>query len=683
MLLLAACVQHDLYEARKAELSGDDTAGCETRLWYADADGDGHGDIATTTELCEAPDGYVDSDGDCDDANAAVHPDADELCSTVGVDDDCDGQVDDATAADAATLWPDGDGDGFGTGDGATGCEADGVDQGGDCDDTDPAINPGATETWYDDIDQDCSGGSDHDADGDGYEAIDALDDRDCDDTDPAINPGATELWYDGVDQDCSGGSDFDADGDGHTYEDTDCDDTDAAINPDAEEICGDGVDQDCDDGPGACGLPVDADSTDAPLSATPGDDAGSWVGIADIGGDGVTDVVVGAVGMKANNYASGGFLILDTSLAEVGTLTGEYFGGPVGEVADMGGDIDGDGAVDLIVGLPGWRSWTTSSERGKAYFEYGALSGTNSLYYPDAAYKGRKEKDRFGTAVLILADYDGDGEDDYAITAPRRDDGGSDSGSIYLYSNTPNDETSNQNYDVELVGRASSAFLGSAIASGDHDGDGDPEIVLVEADTTSANGGRVYLVSGLGNLNNDEEQVDDVADLSWKASTDGDALGVHAGFDVNGDGYDDVLVLDSTDGTDDGAVWLHLGPLASLHSTNADQTIEGRAGKDDACGTGVTTGDYDGDGTDDLSIVCSGYETSTGDAAVVTFYGANLSLTGTVEADEADSIIEDPSTDFATGLDAGDLDGDGYDDLVLGAPTAESVYVFYGGPGI
>jgi hypothetical protein len=542
-------------------------------------------------------------------------------------------------------------------------------------------VNPGATEVWYDGTDQDCSGGSDYDADGDTEDREPEGDD--CDDTDATINPAATEVWYDDMDQDCSGGSDFDADGDGHKYEGTDCDDTDATIHPDAEEVCGDGIDQDCDELPGTCGLPTEGDSTDAPLSASLGDEAGAWVGVGDLDGDGAMDVVVGAEGMTTNNYESGGFYILDSSLAEVGTLTGEYFGGPVGGVANMGGDIDEDGAVDLVIGHPGWRSWTTSSERGKAYFEYGALSGTNSLYYPDAAYKGRKEKDRFGTAVLILADYDGDGEDDYAVTAPRRDDGGSDSGSVYLYSNTPNSETSNQNYDTELVGRGSSAFLGSAIASGDHDGDGDPELIVVEADTTSASGGRVYLVSSLSTLNNDEEPVDDVADLSWKASTDGDALGVYAGFDVDGDGYDDVLVTDWSDGTEDGAVWLHLGPLASLKSADADQTIEGRAARDDVCGTRVTTGDYDGDGTDDLSIVCSGYETGTSDAAVVTFYGSSLSLNGSVEADDADSIIEDADGDFATGLDAGDLDADGYDDLVLGAPSAGSVYVFYGGPGI
>ncbi len=118
-----------------------------------------------------------------------------------------------------------------------------------DCDDTDPNIHPGAADTPYDAIDQDCDGQDLTDVDVDGYDALD-VGGTDCDDDDPAIYPGAEELWYDDVDQDCAGDSDFDADGDGHDhsgYGGTDCDDTDSAISPDAAELWYDGVDQDCD----------------------------------------------------------------------------------------------------------------------------------------------------------------------------------------------------------------------------------------------------------------------------------------------------------------------------------------------------------------------------------------------------------------------------------------------------
>ncbi len=129
----------------------------------------------------------------------------------------------------------DADGDGY--------TEAD-----GDCDDSDASASPGSTETWYDGVDSDCSGGSDYDVDGDGYDSS-TYGGTDCDDVDSTTSPGATETWYDGVDTDCSGGSDYDVDGDGYdslAYGGTDCDDIDEFVSPGAAEIWYDGVDTDC-----------------------------------------------------------------------------------------------------------------------------------------------------------------------------------------------------------------------------------------------------------------------------------------------------------------------------------------------------------------------------------------------------------------------------------------------------
>jgi hypothetical protein len=85
-----------------------------------------------------------------------------------------------------------------------------------------------------------CAGGP-PDADNDGFDTT-----TDCDDTDPAVNPGATEVPYDGIDNDCAGGDETDVDGDGSDFP-ADCDDANAAVFPGATEILGDGIDQDCD----------------------------------------------------------------------------------------------------------------------------------------------------------------------------------------------------------------------------------------------------------------------------------------------------------------------------------------------------------------------------------------------------------------------------------------------------
>ncbi|MCB9745508.1 MAG: putative metal-binding motif-containing protein [Alphaproteobacteria bacterium] len=248
--------------------------------WYADADGDGFGEASSATIACDPPSGHLSDDSDCDDTDAAVNPDALEVCDTI--DNDCDGDVDDADASvdlsTGSSWYADSDGDGFGDGGARVrACAAPGgtLADATDCDDTDAAVNPAATEVC-DTIDNDCDGDVDDadasvdlstgatwyaDADGDGYgdaassvEACDAptgtlADDSDCDDSDADTYPGALEVPYDGIDQDCDGADLCDVDEDGQDAEacdGEDCDDEDPDIFLGAREYFYDGVDQDC-----------------------------------------------------------------------------------------------------------------------------------------------------------------------------------------------------------------------------------------------------------------------------------------------------------------------------------------------------------------------------------------------------------------------------------------------------
>ena len=135
---------------------------CDKTTSFLDADGDGFGDSRTHATTCGWTGDRVLIDGDCDDANSTIHPDATEICN--GVDDDCSGLMDDddpgLDISTASTWYDDIDGDGFG--DDATEVQqcsppAGTISDGGDCDDLDIEINP--------DIEEECSG-IDEDCDG-------------------------------------------------------------------------------------------------------------------------------------------------------------------------------------------------------------------------------------------------------------------------------------------------------------------------------------------------------------------------------------------------------------------------------------------------------------------------------------------------------------------------------------
>jgi hypothetical protein len=179
-----------------------------TLTYYQDGDGDGYGDLYTPLESCLPPSGYIRAGGDCDDSDAAIGPQADEVCD--GVDNDCDGAVDDG--AGEQRWYADLDGDGYpGEEEWVEACIPPEGYQAApdtwDCDDADATIGPQADEIC-DEIDNDC---------------------------DDVVDEGVPSLWYRDTDGDGLGGN-ASVTGEncspdkGYTLNSDDCDDSDPSV---------------------------------------------------------------------------------------------------------------------------------------------------------------------------------------------------------------------------------------------------------------------------------------------------------------------------------------------------------------------------------------------------------------------------------------------------------------------
>ena len=462
-----------------------------------------------------------------------------------------------------------------------------------------------------------------------------------------------------------------------------------------------------------------------------------------DINGDGIDDLIIGAPFPDANSFSVGeSYVVFGSSdfeaTLDLSNLTGDNGfvfqeddrGDNLGTSVSSAGDINGDGIDDIIIGAPDVNSASNNVSAGASYVVFGSsdfeatlssssLNGSNGF-----ALQGIDSFDDSGTSVSRAGDINGDGIDDIIIGAPRADG----AGESYVVFGKDVDTEGNfeATFDLSnldgsngftLQGVDSSGNSGFSVSSaGDVNGDGIDDLIIGDpsADPNNNNfAGESYVVFGKDvDTEGDFEATFNLSNLDGSNgfalqgidSFDNSGFSVSGAGDINGDGIDDLIIgaPDADGGA--GESYVVFGKdvanqgdfeatfdLSNLNGNNGF-VFQGEDSGDQSGFSVSRAGDINGDGIDDLIIGAPSADpnnNNAGESYVV--FGKDVANQGNFEAtfDRSDLngsngfIINGVGSFIFSGRSvsgAGDVNGDGIDDIIIGTPDADQPDGFNGG---
>ena len=462
-----------------------------------------------------------------------------------------------------------------------------------------------------------------------------------------------------------------------------------------------------------------------------------------DINGDGFSDILIGAYKFDRGETDEGVvfiFLGSNTGLITTGPTLLEadqpnsYYGSSVSSA----GDYNADGYSDIIIGAPGYSNGQTAS--GRVFIYKGSVSGINTV--PIKALVSDRTNFNFGNAVAGAGDINGDGNADVIIGANKFDNSQTDEGAVYI-------DFGGNNICIGCIfiirqpfveSDQNNANLGNAVASaGDVNGDGYSDILIGEVnfDNSETDEGAALIYYGSSDTATiGIQRESDVKDLQYgftvacAGDINGDGLSdylvgtqfhvngqayggatyvytsglastilesnvsnsqmgfsISSAGDVNGDGFSDIIVgaPTYTNGqSNEGAAYIYYGSLTGINTATFTKVESNQTGAQ--MGYAVSSaGDVNGDGFADILVGAKFYDNGqTNEGAAYLYYGSatgvNISTLLILESNQADA-------NFGSAVSAaGDVNGDGFSDILVGSPLYDNgqtdeggVFVYYG----
>ncbi len=438
-----------------------------------------------------------------------------------------------------------------------------------------------------------------------------------------------------------------------------------------------------------------------------------SLIGVGDLNGDTISDFCISASRSDVNSQNAGQTYIFfgrtsnwpeifDLANANA-TFIGELSGDESGHALGGGGDVNGDGFDDLLISAP--LNDETGETDGQIYLILGKASGwglNTSLANADASFLGEIMSDRAGNSIDIIKDVNGDNYDDILIGDKWNDEYASNAGKIYLIFGRESDwemDISLSNCNASFTGVKESDHAGFSISGlGDVNGDnfGDFLIGAYLNDELGTSAGQSYLIFGkeLG-WNTDVNLTN--ADVTFNGEKEYDLSGsaVSGVGDINGDGYNDFMI--GAPGNDEsessaGQAYIIFGKETwnSVYNlSDADASFHGE-NHNDLLGN-YLTGAYDinNDTYNDILLGAIGYISGGSRGKTYLIFGKDSSWNMDTPIQNADaSFIGEKNGDTSSSSLAGigDVNGDDYDDFLIGAhqysysePLAGKAYLFFG----